>query len=163
FFNVIDTVAGIAVAIGATYFFYRLFVAAKTRLLWRVRRKLIVSYIFIGFIPAVLIVSFFLLGGFLLFYNLSSYLMQNPLRELGEEARAIAQSTALEIQRAGGRDVAGILARRQAISAQRFPGIAFAVVPVGSPCAPGPPPAGTAGDRREAADVRIAQPIAAGA
>ena len=36
---------------------------AKRRLLWRVRRKLIISYIFIGFIPAMLIVAFFLLGG----------------------------------------------------------------------------------------------------
>ena len=36
---------------------------AQRRLLWRVRRKLIISYIFIGFIPAILIVAFFLLGG----------------------------------------------------------------------------------------------------
>ena len=157
FFSVIDTVAGLAIAIGATYFLYRLFVTAKTRLLWRVRRKLVVSYIFIGFIPAVLIVSFFLLGGFLLFYNLSSYLMQNRLRELGDDARAIAQSTALEIQRAGGRDVAGILARRQAQSVQRFPGIAFAVVPATAPCAGSTPAGGAA-----RADAPDAQAIGAG-
>ena len=37
----------------------------QRRLLWRVRRKLILSYIFIGVVPALLIVGFFLLGGVL--------------------------------------------------------------------------------------------------
>ena len=72
----------------------------ERRLLWRVRRKLIISYIFIGFIPAILIVAFFLLGGFLLFSNFSSYLVQTRLRELSERALAIADATALEMQAA---------------------------------------------------------------
>src|SRR5712692_2555345 len=45
FFKVVDTVAGLAIAIGAAYFVFRLFVAVKRRLLWRVRRKLTLSYI----------------------------------------------------------------------------------------------------------------------
>src|SRR5438105_7907197 len=114
FFTIVDTVAGIAIAVGAVYFVVRLFIAAKRRLLWRVRRKLILSYIFVGFIPAILIVVFFLLGGFLLFYNLSSYLVQSRIRALSDEARFIARSTALEIQRAGGADAAAILAGRHA-------------------------------------------------
>src|SRR5690348_15599613 len=48
FFGVVDTVAALAVAVGAAYFLVRLFIAAKRRLLWRVRRKLILSYIFVG-------------------------------------------------------------------------------------------------------------------
>src|SRR5262245_3548564 len=134
FFNVVDTVAGIAIAIGAAYFIVRLFIAAKRRLLWRVRRKLILSYIFVGFIPAILIVAFFLLGGFLLFNNLSSYLLQNRLRALSEEAKFLAQSTALEIQRAGGRDVVAILARRQTSAQAQFPGVSLAVVSVERAC-----------------------------
>src|SRR5256885_10802859 len=58
--KVIDTVASIGLAIGAAYFAYQLIVLAQRHLLWRVRRKLILSYVFIGFIPAALIVSFFL-------------------------------------------------------------------------------------------------------
>jgi serine phosphatase RsbU (regulator of sigma subunit) len=135
FFSVVDTVAGLAIAAGAVYFVFRLFVAAKRRLLWRVRRKLILSYIFVGFIPSILIVGFFLLGGFLLFYNLSSYLVESRLRSLGDRARFLAQSTALEIQRAGGRDVAGIIARRQANAAQEFQGVSLAVVPFEGSCA----------------------------
>ena len=59
---------------------------------------------FLGFIPAALIVSFFLLSGFLLFYNFGSYLVQSRLRAIGDQARFLAQSTVLEIQRGAGRD-----------------------------------------------------------
>src|ERR1019366_8125448 len=135
FFSVVDTVAALAVAGGAGYFLVRLFIAAKHRLLWRVRRKHILSYIFVGFIPAILIVVFFLLGGFLLFYNISSYLVQSRLRALSDEARFLARSTALEIQRSSGRDVAAIVAARQANASQQFSGISLAVVTVGRPCA----------------------------
>src|SRR5204862_4842515 len=128
-FGVLDTLAGLAIASGAAYFVVRLFIAAKRRLLWRVRRKLILSYIFVGFIPAILIVAFFLLGGFLLFNNLSSYLMQSRLQSLSDEAKFLAQSTALEIQRGGGRDVGAIAARRQTNALTQFPGASVAIVP----------------------------------
>jgi serine phosphatase RsbU (regulator of sigma subunit) len=130
FLTVVDTVAGLAVAAGVAYFVFKLIVLAQRRLLWRVRRKLILSYIFVGFVPALLIVAFFLLCGFLLFYNFSSYLVQSRLRALSEQARAIAQSTALEIQRAGGRDAAAIVARRQAGASEQFPDLSMALVPV---------------------------------
>ena len=117
FLVVVDTVAGLAVAAGAAYFLFRLIVLAKRRLLWRVRRKLIISYIFIGFVPALLLVGFSLLCGLLLFYNFSSYLVHSRLRALSDQAKFFAQSTALEIQRSGGRDAAGILPRRQANAA----------------------------------------------
>src|SRR5439155_4563817 len=68
FVRVVDTMAGIFIATGGTYFLFRLAVLAKRRLLWRVRRKLIVSYFFVGLLPALLIVAFFLLSGFLLFF-----------------------------------------------------------------------------------------------
>jgi len=45
--------------------------------LWRVRRKLTLSYVFIGFVPVLLLASFFLLCGLLLFFNVSSYLVQS--------------------------------------------------------------------------------------
>jgi sigma-B regulation protein RsbU (phosphoserine phosphatase) len=145
FFTVVDTVAGLAVAAGVVYFAFRVLVLAKRRLLWRVRRKLIVSYMFIGFVPAFLLVAFSLLCGFLLFYNFSSYLVQSRLRALSEQARFLAQSTALEIQRAGGRDVASILTRRQANAGAEYPDLSMAVLPVDRACdsatsSVGPPP-----------------------
>src|SRR5499427_3623178 len=134
FLSVIDTVATIGLAVGAAYFAYKLILLGKHRLLWRVRRKLILSYVFIGFIPVALIASFFLLGGFLLFYNFSSYLVQSRLSAIGDQARFLAQSTALEIQRGGGRDAAAIIARRQASAVAQFPGASLAVVPYDGSC-----------------------------
>ncbi len=147
FLSVIDTVAGLALAVGGGYFLYQLIVLAKRHLLWRVRRKLILSYVFVGFVPAILIVSFFLLAGFLLFYNFSSYLVQSRFSAVGDRARFLGQSVALEIQRGG--DAGAILARRQDNADEEFPGLSLALVPMNRPCqagslpdqqTPGPPP-----------------------
>jgi phosphoserine phosphatase RsbU/P len=134
FFAVVDTVAGLAGACGLAYFVFHAIVLAKRRLLWRVRRKLILSYVFIGFVPALLLVAFSLLCGFLLFYSFSAYLVQSRLHALSEQSRFLAQSAALEIQRAGGRDVSGILALRQANAAKEYPDVSMAVVPVNRTC-----------------------------
>ena len=135
FLGVVDTVASIGLAIGAVYFAVKLIVFGKRHLLWRVRRKLILSYVFMGFIPAALIVGFFLLSGFLLFYNFSSYLVQSRLRAIGDQARFLAQSTAIEIQRGGGRDAEAIVTRRQNNADDEYPGLSIAVVPVNRACA----------------------------
>src|SRR5689334_12172564 len=134
FLSVVDTVASVGLAIGAAYFAYKLILLGKRRLLWRVRRKLILSYVFIGFIPAALIVSFFLLSGFLLFYNFSSYLVQSRLRAIADQAQFLAQSTAFEIQRGGVRDAVAIIERRQENAGDEFPGLSVALVPASRTC-----------------------------
>ena len=135
FLSVIDTVAGLAVAAGLVYFGFRLVIVAKRRLLWRVRRKLILSYIFVGFVPAILLAAFALLCGFLLFYNLSSYLVQSRLRALSEQARFVAQTTALEIQRGNNaQELQAAVARRQASIAQQYPDASVAVISVDADC-----------------------------
>jgi len=135
FLAVVDRVAGLAVALGAVYFVVQLVLLAKRRLLWRVRRKMMLSYIFIGFVPAFFLVAFALLCGFLLFLNFSSYLVQARLQLLGDRAEFLAQNAALEIQRTGGRDVAGIIAHRQANAADKYAAdVAIAVLPVARTC-----------------------------
>src|ERR671922_3096448 len=79
FLGVVDTVAGLAVAAGAADFAFRLIVLAQRRLLWRVRRKLILSYIFVGLVPALLIIVFFGLCGVLLFSSVGSFVLQTRL------------------------------------------------------------------------------------
>ena len=69
------------------------------RLLWRVRRKLILSYVFVGLVPGLLIVTFFLLAGLMLLFNVSSYLVQSRVRSLTDQARFLAQTALLEVQR----------------------------------------------------------------
>src|SRR5262245_14136046 len=43
--GLIDLAAGLAIAMGGGYFLVRLVMRAQRRLLWRVRRKLILSYV----------------------------------------------------------------------------------------------------------------------
>src|SRR4051812_8261080 len=66
FLNVVDTLAGLAIVAGLAYAVFLIFQLAQRRLLWRVRRKLILSYFFMGFVPVSLIVVFFVLCGLLL-------------------------------------------------------------------------------------------------
>jgi len=153
FLAVVDTVAGVAIAAGLAWFVFRLLVLVKRRLLWRVRRKLILSYIFIGFVPAILIGAFFVLCGLLLFYNFSSYLVQTELRGLEDQARFLAANTALEIQRAGPREAAAIVRRKQANGAQ-YEGLSIAVVPVERSCA-ARSPSGTSNAARAATTAII--------
>src|SRR5258708_7795839 len=88
---------GLAIAVGT--FAWRLFVQIKRRLLWRVRRKLILSYIFIGVIPALLILVFFLFAGTLIFMTVSAYLFKDGYAAIVENARLSAQAAATEIAR----------------------------------------------------------------
>jgi serine phosphatase RsbU (regulator of sigma subunit) len=131
--GVIDTIGGISLFVGASVLAYRLFVAAKRRLLWRVRRKLTLSYIFIGFVPALLIISFFLLSGLLLFLNIGSYMVRTRVAALADQAQFLAQSAEQEMQGAPG--AAGeILARRHGAAAARYPFVSYAIVPGANEC-----------------------------
>src|SRR5690242_4327821 len=51
----IDMVGSLALLFAAAYGLTRFTVWSKRRLLWRVRRKLILSYVFVGVVPALLV------------------------------------------------------------------------------------------------------------
>ncbi len=109
----------------------------RRRLLWRVRRKLTLSYIFIGFVPILLIVVFFLLCGLLLFFNVSSYLVQTRVNALVDETRFLAEATAIELEETSGdAGFADVLRRRQEAAAARFRGASYEVVPTLRMCGP---------------------------
>src|SRR4051812_27549608 len=97
--RVVSGAATIALAIAIGAFAWRLFTQIKRRLLWRVRRKLILSYIFIGVIPALLILVFFLFAGSLVFMNVSAFLFRDGYEKVIEDARVSAQAAATEIAR----------------------------------------------------------------
>ena len=111
----INLVGSLALLFAAAYGLTRFAVWAKRRLLWRVRRKLILSYVFVGVVPALLVITFFLLAGLILAFNVSSYLVQSRLRNVTDQARFLAQTVQLEVQRATTANaLADILERRQA-------------------------------------------------
>ncbi|MGE0448598.1 MAG: PP2C family protein-serine/threonine phosphatase [Vicinamibacterales bacterium] len=155
----LDTTASVLLLSGGGYLLARGLALTQHRLLWRVRRKLIISYIFIGFIPAILIAAFFLLGALLLFSNFSSYLLQTRLRGLSAQSSALASAVAVEIQRAGGRAVPTIAARRQAAIAGDFAGASIAIVPFERSCETAEPGA-PAEERRSGVELR--RPVAVG-
>lgn len=127
----IDMVGSLALLFAAAYGLTRLAVWAKRRLLWRVRRKLILSYVFVGVVPALLVITFFLLAGLILAFNVSSYLVQSRVHNLTDQARFLAQTVQLELQRVGSSEVLEeTLERRQAAMATRYPFLSIAVVPV---------------------------------
>jgi sigma-B regulation protein RsbU (phosphoserine phosphatase) len=151
----LDIVGGISLVIGCVAVLYQLTVAAKRRLLWRVRRKLTLSYIFIGFVPALLIITFFLLCGLLLFFNVSSYLMQTRIQSLVDQARFLAQNAALELQRQPASSVVGdAVERRQASASTRYPGVSYVVLPVNKACKAEP--------RRPVRELVVTEPVVAG-
>ena len=127
----VSTLGGLALLAGLGILLYRLGRSARKQVLWRVRRKLIISYLFIGVVPAILIVTFFVLSGLLLFANLSSYLIRSSLSDLAEDAATVASRAALDIEYtpgdSGPRDAAE---RRVALNRGRYPGVSIAVVPV---------------------------------
>ncbi|MBI2835737.1 MAG: SpoIIE family protein phosphatase [Acidobacteria bacterium] len=127
----VGTAASLALVGSLGYFAARILLLVKQRLLWRVRRKLVLSYVLIGFIPALLIVAFFLLAGLLMFFNVSSYLFKTGFDDLVDAAQVIAQTTTADIERGGGATGAReVLARRQNNGAQRYPGLSLALVRV---------------------------------
>ncbi len=127
----LGTLGSLALVFVGAYAFARLIMWARRRLLWRVRRKLILSYVFVGLVPGLLIISFFLLAGLILFFNMSSYLVQSRVRALADQARFLAESTLLDVQRSPSpTSVDDTLDRRQSSAESRYPFLAIALVPV---------------------------------
>jgi sigma-B regulation protein RsbU (phosphoserine phosphatase) len=152
----ISTLGGVALVVGAVILAVHLWRRTRTQLLWRVRRKLIISYVFIGVVPAILIVTFFFLSGLLLFANLSSFLIRGALTDLADEASAVAGLAAADLEsRGGSAAIRSVLRRRAAEAGSAYPGLSLAAVPIDADRCEGGEPAAPAG--------AAAAPITAGA
>ncbi len=131
----------VALIVAACCLVVRVAPRARRNLLWRVRAQLILSYVFIGVIPALLIVAFFVVSGLVLFLNVASYLVTNGFDNVKNEAIYVARLTATEIQRGPGPGAAAaILSQRESALASIYPGASIALVPTqsGEPCVGGP-------------------------
>lgn len=128
--QLIGGAASLALLVGVFYYLWRLLVLAKRRLLWRVRRKLTLSYIFIGVVPIFLIVGFFFLAGLLMFFHVSGYLFKRGMDDAVSFTALVAQTTAGELARERTTaSVAATLERKIANYGERYPGLSLAVVP----------------------------------
>ena len=82
----IDGVVDLCLAVYVAGFVVRGVLALRSKLLWRIRRKLIISYLLIGLVPTVLILFFFLLSAYLVVGQVSSYILSASLEKTEAEA-----------------------------------------------------------------------------
>ncbi len=66
-------------AIPAIFYLWRLFKYARNRLLWKIRRRLILAHIFIGAMPVFIVIGIFYISALLCYYQLSYYLISNQI------------------------------------------------------------------------------------
>lgn len=97
--SLVGTLASLVLVVAAAVFVVRGVMLARRQLLWPVRRKLIVSYVFIGFVPALLLLIFFLFGGQIVFNSVASYLFKNGYERYLLNAEQIAQAAANDVAR----------------------------------------------------------------
>jgi len=74
----LDIVAPLLI-IPAIYYLWRLSALARSKLLWRISRRLILTHIFIGAIPVLIVVGIFYFSALLFYYQLSFYLISNQI------------------------------------------------------------------------------------
>ncbi len=96
--------------------------------LWRVRRKLLLSYIFLGVVPVVLSTAFALAFGVLLYVTVTSYVFLEGYGDTVEDLHQIAETSAIELGR-NPAAVAAALQRKVANLAATYPELSLAAVP----------------------------------
>jgi sigma-B regulation protein RsbU (phosphoserine phosphatase) len=74
----------------------------RQHLLWRVRRKLILSYVLLGVVPVALLASLTLAAGIVLYINVTSYLFREALHDIEQVVQQAAEAAAAQIDASPG-------------------------------------------------------------
>lgn len=93
-------------------------VLRRTRLIWRLRNRLIVTYVFIGAVPIVLILALSYLGAWIVVGQVATYLVRS---ELNRRAASL-EEPARVLSRARPQDRTGILEQMGSLFRDRAPG-----------------------------------------
>jgi sigma-B regulation protein RsbU (phosphoserine phosphatase) len=92
---------GFLAFVAVLYFVVRLMPWVRTKLLWRLRSRLVVAYVFIAVVPVILLLSMVGLGAYSLYLQLGAHLLQDDLQErvstVSAEGDAIAGAIQQEI------------------------------------------------------------------
>jgi sigma-B regulation protein RsbU (phosphoserine phosphatase) len=70
----------------------------RRKLLWKIRRKLIISYLLIGLVPTLLILFFFTLSAYFIVGQVSSYMLNSELQRSDARAAGAADLALAEIE-----------------------------------------------------------------
>ena len=127
--GLLGTLARLGYIVGGAVIAWWIFQRARTRMLWHVRERLIVSYLFIAAVPALLIGAFFLFGLALLIFSVSAYLFMAGVQGVETDALGIARAATDELERSSGASVQAVLDRYVAREQTHFRGLSLALVP----------------------------------
>ena len=89
----------LALAGGVAWQLWRFFRFVRTRILWKISRRLIVTHIFIGAIPVLIVIGIFYFSAILFYYQLSYFLIFNQIGIHSVRIHAFNQSLREEVQR----------------------------------------------------------------
>ena len=136
--SLVNAASSVLLLIAPVIVGYRLYAHAKRVVLWRVRRKLMLSYVFVGVVPMLLLVLFFSIAGLLMFVNFGGYLLRDRVTDVVERAESLAQTAAADLAHVrGASDTAAALSVHQQRANAQFPLVSYAVVPSSAACTPG--------------------------
>lgn len=126
FVDWLDNAASIALAVGLASIILTLLLRLQRRLLWRVRRKLILSYVFVGFVPVLLLVVFFAVAWTMSVLLTSTDLVRREVASVTADAQIVAGGVGVRLS--GGMPPDPALARVQRVVGRRYEGISAVVL-----------------------------------
>ena len=122
----LDVCASLAVAAGLGHFLVGSVARLRRRLLWRVRRKLILSYVFIGFVPVLLVVAFFTVAGAMSVLSASSETVRREVDRVVADARVAAARIGARL--ASGLEASAAIGPLAATIGSEYPGASAVVL-----------------------------------
>jgi sigma-B regulation protein RsbU (phosphoserine phosphatase) len=130
-FDPLPQLANATLVCFAIYALFRLGRYLARGLLWRIRTKLIVSYLFIAVVPLVLVVIFFVLAGFLGLSMVASYTVSAEIDRTARELGTFARAAVLDL-RPGRPDMMDGLTARLAPARALHPKLGYTLVEHGT-------------------------------
>lgn len=135
----VDVSASLALAVGLGHLLLQSVARLRRRLLWRVRRKLILSYVFIGFVPVLLVAAFFAVAGAMSVLSASSETVRREIDGVVADVRVAAAGIAARLS--SGMEIAAALEPLGSELNGDYPGASALVlrpVAAGGPVSAGP-------------------------
>jgi len=120
----LDVLAAIAVFLSAVWAAFRLGRYLVRRLLWRIRTKLIVSYLFIAVVPVVLLMLLFALAALLFSGLVASHIVTSDIQAKAEVLHATARSALMSAGRPGAVEADALVASARKV----HPDLSYAIV-----------------------------------
>ncbi|HXZ11220.1 MAG TPA: hypothetical protein VEG64_02400, partial [Candidatus Sulfotelmatobacter sp.] len=101
--------------VAAVYFLFRILPWVRNRVLWRLRNRLIVAYVFIAVVPVILLLTMVGVAADLLYLELGAHLLHDDLQEridlISADGDAIAGALAQDIRQGSSPNDANLLSR----------------------------------------------------